>query len=171
LATLVAYATVSAPSWWDRRERLKASPALAAGSLALVAGVFLQIVLGAVMRHQQAGLIIYDFPLNYGHILPTFYSPLVALNFAHRVGGWLLATLGAGFAGRIAFDRGLDPWVRRPAALFLGAVLAQFLLGACVVWTHLTEPVLTSAHVVGGSVLLSTAVVLALRLRRLSVEA
>jgi heme A synthase len=53
----------------------------------------------------------------------------------------------------------------------LGAVLAQFALGACVVWTHLTVPVLTSFHVVGGSVVFTSLVVLALRLRRLAGEA
>jgi len=168
LATLVAYATVSAPGWHSAAPRAKAPMGLALGAAALALGVFVQIVVGAVMRHQQAGIIIYDFPLSYGHIIPPFYNGLVALNFAHRVGGWLLASLGGGFALRVAVDRSLDPWVRRPAGLFLGAVLAQFLLGASVVWTRLELPVLTSAHVLGGSALLCTAMVLALRLRSLS---
>src|ERR1700740_221392 len=32
--------------------------------------VFLQLVLGASMRHSHAGLSIPDFPLNYGHLFP-----------------------------------------------------------------------------------------------------
>jgi heme a synthase len=168
LATLVAYATVSAPGWLETAPRIKAAGSLAWGAAVLSAGVFVQIVLGAVMRHQGAGLAIPDFPGNDGRILPTFDSPLVVMNFAHRCGAWLLLSLGGGFALRLATDRGLDPWARKPAAFFLAAVFVQFLLGACAVWTRLSMPWLTSAHVVGGSVLLCSSLVLALRLRFLS---
>jgi cytochrome c oxidase assembly protein subunit 15 len=167
-ALLVSYATVSAPGWWSHAHRKPAPAALAAWSKALVALVYAQILLGAAMRHQQAGLIIYDFPLSYGRIIPPFYNGLVALNFAHRCGAWLLATLGLGFAWRVASDASLDPWVRRPAWVLLGAISVQFLLGASAVWTHLEYPVLTSAHVLGGSLVFTSAVVLALRLHRVS---
>jgi heme A synthase len=90
------------------------------------------------------------------------------VNFAHRVGGWLLVSLGGTFALRVALDRDVDPWARRPAAFFAGAVVAQFLLGASVVLTHLEWPVLTSVHVLGGSVLLASSLVLAIRLRALA---
>jgi len=168
LAILVAYATVSAPGWVAPLPRAKAPAVLAHAAAGLAALVFVQIVAGAVMRHQGAGLIIGDFPLNNGRLIPEFSSWLVALNFAHRCGAWLLACLGGGFALSVAFNRALDPWVRKPAAFFLAAVLVQFLLGACVVWTRLGMPALTSAHVVGGSLLLCSSLVLALRLRRLS---
>lgn len=168
LATLVAYATVSSPGWLASAPRAKAPAGLALAAAALSALVFVQIILGAVMRHQGAGLIINDFPLNNGRIIPEFSSWLVALNFAHRCGAWLLACLGGGFALSVACKQGLDPWVRRPAAFLLAALLGQFLLGACAVWTHLALPALTSAHVVGGSVLLCSSLVLALRLRHLS---
>lgn len=167
-ALLVAYATVAAPGWWSTAPRRPAPRALAAQAAALVGLVYLQILLGAAMRHQQAGLIIYDFPLSYGRVIPEFHNALVALNFSHRVGGWAIALWGGWLAWRVARDRGLDRWVRGPAALLLGAVLAQFLLGASVVWTGLRLPLLTSAHVLGGSVVLTSALVLALRLRRLS---
>jgi cytochrome c oxidase assembly protein subunit 15 len=133
-----------------------------------VALVYAQIMLGAAMRHQQAGLIIYDFPLSYGRIIPPFHNGLVALNFAHRVGAWVLATAGAVFAWRIANDASLDRWARQPAWVFVGAVGIQFLLGASVVWTKLTHPVLTSAHVLGGSLVFTSAVVLALRLNHVA---
>lgn len=167
-ALLVAYATVSAPGWWSTAPRLGAPRSLANGAKLLVALVYVQIILGAAMRHQQAGLIIYDFPLSYGRVIPEFYNGLVALNFAHRVGAWVLALGGSAFAWRVASDRSLDLWVRRPAQLFLAAVLLQFLLGASAVWTALRVPLLTSAHVLGGSVVFTSAVVLALRLHRVS---
>jgi len=168
LATLVAYATVSAPGWAQRRSYSRISARFSWAAMGLVVLVFTQIVVGAVMRHQQAGFIIPDFPLSYGHIIPTFYNGLVALNFAHRVGGTLLLTLGGAFALRVAMDSKVDLWARRPAQLLAGVILAQFMLGASVVWTHLQMPVLTSVHVLGGSVLLATSVVLAIRLRALA---
>jgi cytochrome c oxidase assembly protein subunit 15 len=166
-AALVAYATVSAPGWGQAGRR-PGSPARARQAEALVALAFVQIVLGAAMRHQHAGLIISDFPLSYGRVIPEFYNGLVALNFSHRVGGWLLAGLGSALAVAVWRDPAADAWVKAPAKVLLAAVLLQFLLGACVVWTHLTEPVLTSCHVVGGSVVFTSLVVLALRLRRLA---
>jgi cytochrome c oxidase assembly protein subunit 15 len=167
LAALVAYAAVSAPGWRvETRGRASKSAVRWAWALALL--VYLQIVLGAVLRHQSAGLVIFDFPLNYGRIIPPFYTWLVALNFAHRVGGWLLACGGSWLSARLVRDPSLDPWARRPAALFLGAVVVQFFLGAGAVWTRLTWPWLTSLHVLGGSLLLGTSVVLALRITRLA---
>ena len=168
LATLVAYATVSAPGWRAKDTLPKVSSGLAWAASGLVALVYTQIVVGAVMRHQNAGLIITDFPLNNGRVIPDFYNWLVAVNFAHRCGGWLLVSLGGTFALRVALDRGIAPWARRPAAFFAGAVVAQFLLGASVVLTHLEWPVLTSVHVLGGSVLLASSLVLAIRLRALA---
>jgi cytochrome c oxidase assembly protein subunit 15 len=168
LATLVAYATVSAPGWEAGKKLRRAPKWLAWAALGLVALVFTQIVVGAVMRHQNAGLIISDFPLNNGQVIPVFFNWLVAVNFAHRVGAWLLVGLGGLFTLRVARDARVDTWARRPAAFFAGAVLVQFLLGASVVLTHLELPVLTSVHVLGGSVLLASSLVLAIRLRALA---
>jgi cytochrome c oxidase assembly protein subunit 15 len=169
-ATLVAYATVTAPGWFVTG-RKPATRMQAMKVEALVALAYVQIILGAAMRHQHAGLIIHDFPLSYGQLIPPFYNGLVALNFSHRVGAWLLLILGVSVAVQVLRSPNADPWVKQPAKVLLGAVLLQFTLGACVVWTHLTEPVLTSFHVLGGSALFTSLVVLALRLRRLAGEA
>ena len=120
------------------------------------------------MRHQHAGLAIPDFPASYGGVIPNFYNWLVALNFAHRCGAWLLVSAGIGLALRVAADKSLDPWLRQPAWVLLGAIAVQFLLGACVVWTQLGLHILTSAHVLGGAVVFTSALVLALRLGRAS---
>lgn len=167
-ALLVSYATVAAPGWWSTAPRMAAPKALALQAKLLVALVFTQIVLGAAMRHLQAGLIIYDFPLSYGRVIPPFHNGLVVLNFSHRVGAWLIAAWGGWFAFKVATDAGLDRWVRLPAKVLLGAIGVQFFLGASVVWTGLRMPLLTSAHVLGGSLLFTSAVVLALRLHRVS---
>src|SRR5436190_18010061 len=50
------------------------------------AAIYLQIVIGATMRHTGAGLAIPDFPLSFGHLVPTHWDPKIAIHFAHRVG-------------------------------------------------------------------------------------
>ncbi|MGH7441312.1 MAG: COX15/CtaA family protein, partial [bacterium] len=163
LGILVVYATVRAPGW-ARTDRSSAKRTLAWLAVALVALIYCQIIAGAIMRHQNAGLAIVGFPLNSGQVIPVFYSWLVAVNFAHRIGAWLLVSLGTAFALRVALDRSLDSWVRRPAALFIAAVLVQFALGASVVLTRLQYPILTSCHVLVGAGLFAISLVLCLRL-------
>ncbi len=167
-ALLVSLAVVSAPGWASTAPRRGVESSLATKAAWLVTLVYAQIVIGAVVRHQHAGLIIYDFPLSYGRIIPPFYSPLVVLNFAHRLGGWLIFFAAWALGWRLLRDGEMDRWVRRPALILVLAVTAQFFLGASAVWTKLTIPALTSSHVLGGSVVFTSALVLALRLRRLS---
>ena len=49
--------------------------------------IFLQLLVGAVMRHDKAGLAIPDFPLALGRVVPPLTSFPVAIHFAHRVVG------------------------------------------------------------------------------------
>jgi hypothetical protein len=52
-------------------------------ALAATALIFLQLGLGATMRHEHAGLAIPDFPLAYGKILPdTSAASIAAINQA-----------------------------------------------------------------------------------------
>ena len=48
--------------------------------------IYLQIVVGATMRHTGAGLAIPDFPLMFGQLIPPHWDPKIAIHFAHRVG-------------------------------------------------------------------------------------
>jgi cytochrome c oxidase assembly protein subunit 15 len=53
--------------------------------LATTVLIFLQLVLGATMRHQHAGLAIPDFPLAYGKVWPDTSASAVARYNANRV--------------------------------------------------------------------------------------
>ena len=55
-------------------------------ALVTLATVYLQIVVGATMRHTDAGLAIPDFPWMFGHLVPDHWDPKIAIHFAHRVG-------------------------------------------------------------------------------------
>ena len=70
----VAIAVVTSRSWRDRapaslRAAYAASP-VARMAAWTGAAVFLQLLIGAVMRHNKAGLAIPDFPLALGRIVP-----------------------------------------------------------------------------------------------------
>lgn len=111
---LAALTTITTSRWWieapeqvphwveaDAMHRLFTLSAIAVGL------IYLQLIIGAVMRHYEAGLAIPDFPLSYGHVLPpatpehladanrqrAFEMQLppvtqgqVWLHFAHRLG-------------------------------------------------------------------------------------
>lgn len=162
-ALLVSIAVVSAPGWQSEKGIASGPKVLA---LATVGAAFVQIVIGAVMRHENAGLIIYDFPLSYGKLIPPFYEWRVALNFAHRVGALLVLALALS-ASITALKSKASAWVKSPALALLGAVLLQVTLGAFTVWTRLQVHV-TSLHVIGASLVLASSLVLFLRLQRSS---
>jgi cytochrome c oxidase assembly protein subunit 15 len=155
----VAIAVVTSRTWRDREPRsLRA--AYAASPVARVAAatgavVFLQLLVGAVMRHTKAGLAIPDFPLSLGRVVPPLTAFPVAIHFAHRVGALVVAISVALCVVR-AFRSG-----RRGVAktsLWLAAlVLSQITLGAATVLTG-KDVVLTTAHVATGALLLGSTV-------------
>jgi cytochrome c oxidase assembly protein subunit 15 len=57
--------------------------------------VYLQLVLGALMRHMGAGLAIPDFPLAFGRLVPPLETSAVVVHFLHRLGA-LAVTLCVG---------------------------------------------------------------------------
>ena len=120
--------------------------------------VFLQLLIGAVMRHTKAGLSIPDFPLSLGRLIPPLDTFPVAIAFAHRAWAVVVTilvavTLAAAFrSGRSGVSR---------ASLALGAVLVlQIGLGAATVLSRKSVAV-TTAHVATGALLLGVAVALA----------
>jgi cytochrome c oxidase assembly protein subunit 15 len=147
----VAIAVVTSPRWEPVAGKKGPLPRLAAWT---VSAVFLQLAIGAVMRHTKAGLAIPDFPLSLGWVVPPLDSFPVAIAFAHRA--WALAVAGLVFATVVAAFRA----GRRRTGLFLGAlVLAQIALGALTVLSR-KNVAITTAHVATGALLLGTSLAL-----------
>jgi len=139
--------------------------------------VFLQLMIGATMRHQHAGLAIPDFPLAYGKLWPAMDSDAIAtynarriettaanpitaaqvgLQMAHR----LLALMILVSVGTVAWrtrrtQQEIGLWLRRLASLWLGLILFQIVLGAWTVWSGKAADVAT-AHVLVGALSLVT---------------
>jgi len=124
--------------------------------------VYLQILIGATMRHTGAGLAIPDFPLMFGGIVPDHWDARIAIHFAHRVGALVVTVLVIATTVAV-FSRQSDrAELARPAALIVALVAAQITLGA---WTVLSrrDPWINSFHVVVGALVLTTSLVITLR--------
>lgn len=130
----------------------------------LTAAVFLQIVIGALMRHLGAGLAIPDWPLSFGKVVPPLTSLEIATNFAHRTWGLVVAALILGFAP-VVFRR-VNGGVRTVYAVLVAAVTLQVALGGATVLLE-KAPLLTSFHVVTGAFVLANTLIFALGAHRI----
>jgi heme a synthase len=151
--TLIAIATVTSREWIAEESPppREDDSGVRAAAFVATAAVFVQLVLGAVMRHIGAGLAIPDFPTSFGRWLPPLGSLPVAVHFSHRLGALLV--LGLVVRLVLAARRAEDRRFRRPATWLLGLVLAQVALGAATVLTgKAVAP--TTTHVAAGAAVL-----------------
>jgi heme a synthase len=134
-------------------------------TIATTAWIYAQILIGATMRHTDAGLAIPDFPLAFGHIIPPQWDPKIAIHFAHRVGALVASVLIIATAGHVFYHHRRRGDLVRPTILLLVLLTMQIALGA---YTILTEKhyVINSLHVITGAGVLVTSLVLALRAHR-----
>ena len=136
--------------------------------------IFLQLVLGATMRHQHAGLAISDFPLAHGRLWPamdadsvarynqqrvevTAANPITAfqigLQMAHRALALVILVCVGVVVG---WSRATgSPQLRRLAVFWLALIFIQAGLGAWTIWSHKAADVAT-LHVLAGALSLVT---------------
>jgi cytochrome c oxidase assembly protein subunit 15 len=163
----VTLAVCTAPSWHAPLTLAadRGQPPLRWLTTVATAAVFLQLFLGALMRHTGAGLAIPDFPLAFGRLWPPLESPAVVIHFLHRLGA-VLVTLCVGWTvARILQQYRAEKRLTRPALLVMGLVVLQLTLGALSIWTRRAVLPMT-AHVAVGAAVLATSLVLALRIYR-----
>jgi cytochrome c oxidase assembly protein subunit 15 len=162
----ISIALVTSPGWhtppeagWvnDRTLRLVATTTTVL--------IYTQILLGATMRHANAGLAIPDFPLVFGGLVPPHWTPQIAIHYAHRVGALVVATAIFATAGHVWFHHPDRKELRRPATLLATLVLVQVSLGGLIIWTQ-KDVAINTAHVVTGALVLGTSLVLTLRAHR-----
>ncbi|MDP2654198.1 MAG: COX15/CtaA family protein [Candidatus Omnitrophota bacterium] len=144
--------------------------------------IYLQLILGAVMRHTASGLAIPDFPKMGDRWFPPFDSSMLAwindwrfmnnyesvtlhqvgIHFLHR----LMAGILAGFLIWINLTtflrQNVAPRIAKTILAIDGLVLLQISLGILTVWTQ-KAPTMTSLHVVTGAATLALSVLLVLR--------
>ena len=127
--------------------------------------VYVQVLVGAIMRHTGAGLAIPDFPLAFGHLVPPEWSWPIAIHFGHRVGAVLVTLAVIATAGHVLVHHRQRLELRRLAWLLIGLVTVQFTLGALTVLSE-RQVGINTAHVATGAALLATVVLLTLLVHR-----
>jgi cytochrome c oxidase assembly protein subunit 15 len=175
----VALIALFTSRWWIEGAAGFAPPKWTGRTLAICALIFCQLLLGATMRHEHAGLSIDDFPLAYGQVWPKVDAASVAaynherlarnefttsalyinIQMAHRVGAVLIVCGILAAAAAIWATAGTAGILRRWSAAWVGLVFVQFLLGACTIWTNKAADVAT-AHVAVGALTLVTGALL-----------
>jgi cytochrome c oxidase assembly protein subunit 15 len=158
---VVSIALFTSRGWMSADDRAD-DPVLRITATATTALVYVQILVGAVMRHSGAGLAIPDFPLMFGGILPDRWDAAIAVHFAHRLGALVVTAAILATAGHVWFHHRRRPTLVRPAALLLVLVAIQLTLGALTVLTARAVWI-NSLHLVGGALVLATSLVLTLR--------
>jgi heme a synthase len=156
-------ARVTVPSPWTKR------------AWGLVGLVFLQILLGALVAGNDAGLVYNDWPLMNGYLFPRDYAgqglwgtlahSQAAVQFHHRLAGYAL--LVAAIATMIGAQRSryLAPTSRYLAVVLCVGVCLQAVLGIATLMTHV--PVwLGMLHQVTAAVILVVVTAFAWRVRR-----
>jgi cytochrome c oxidase assembly protein subunit 15 len=138
--------------------------------------IFCQLIIGATMRQQHAGLAIPDFPLAYGKIWPDTgaaavqsynehrmdvmaENPITAfqiiLQMVHRLVALAICVLTVACVWQARRRLGKKDLLTKLALFWLVLILGQILLGAATIWSNKAADVAT-AHVLGGALSLVT---------------
>jgi heme a synthase len=147
---------------------------------ATTALILFQLILGATMRHQHAGLSIRDFPLAYGKLWPatdpasiahynehrieaTAINPVTAfqiqLQMVHRIVA-VLILLAVGWCAWKAWRKFPGP-LAKISAFWICLILCQATLGAATILTDKAADVAT-LHVLVGALSLATGAALSI---------
>ncbi|HEY1923382.1 MAG TPA: COX15/CtaA family protein [Tepidisphaeraceae bacterium] len=186
---IATYCVLTSRFWVEGRYRAKHQlPAVRKIwrlAVATVAVILAQLIVGAIMRHSDAGLAIPDFPTSYGHLLPptkidsafrqeaihrfglnlglsrvTLFQ--IWIHFTHRVGAVLVSIAVISLATMILLRLRNQPSFSRLGYLALLLLVAQVTLGILTVLMRKPADI-ASAHVAVGSLLLVTNWVIAVR--------
>ena len=188
LSMVVLLAMVTSASWVDGAPRRPepAGRSLRRLALATTVVIALQLIIGAVMRHSEAGLAIPDFPTMFGSWLPPLSDSalasanreLIALDLEpvtrmqmlshllHRLGALVVSVMVVWSVVRVMRNYRDVAELRRPAWMLLALLVVQATLGILTILTE-KQFTITSFHVVNGAATLVTSLMLTVRARHL----
>ena len=165
----LAIAMVTGKQWELQRTKRTEKTKFGVRTLSLlsVIAIFCQLMIGAVMRHTFSGLAIPTFPFApNGSVIPEFTSFGVAINFAHRVGAFVVTII------LFLTAKSLFRWHPREKSLIIPMMLAMFLLGlqimlgAITIWSSKAVTP-TTLHVSCGAAILGTMVYIMIKSRHI----
>jgi cytochrome c oxidase assembly protein subunit 15 len=149
-------------------------------TLASTGLILVQLVFGATMRHQHAGLAVPDFPLAYGQIWPpmdgasltrinsqrasieqpkSITAFQIGLHMAHRLVALSIVFLVGNVAWKTRRELGATALQAKLSLAWLAIICIQASLGATIVWSNKAADVAT-AHVLVGALTLLTGSIL-----------
>ena len=128
--------------------------------------IFLQLILGALVRHTGAGLSIPDFPLAFGRLVPPVLEGPILIAYLHRLGALVVTFYVVWLVARVFRSHRDEPGLARPALALALLLLVQIALGGATVLMQLAVLPAT-AHVVTGALILATSLLITLRSFRL----
>jgi heme A synthase len=132
---------------------LRGGGASVRGWATLVAGlVFVQSVLGGLVRHMDAGMACPDAPLCLGQLVPPLVNAPITLHFFHRMLGLVVAVAVCALAYRLHTST-LPQRVRRWGLVAAALVLTQVALGFASVLTVLAVVPVSLHTLVAASLL------------------
>ncbi len=166
--------------WQNTREFAESLPQRAKTvSIVLTVTIFLQLVIGALVRHTQAGLAIPDFPLAFGQFIPPFGNlpnnpnapfPLtdgevflkVLVHYAHRLVGFLIF----GLVTYLYIKYRKSPIAGKFYSVLMGLTSLQIILGGINIWSG-KSVLATIPHVVVGALILASSILVSLWVYRM----
>jgi heme a synthase len=177
LALLVVIAIVTT-GFWQSLPKITINPnkfapiRTLAGAITLA--IYVQLALGATMRHQHRDLSILDFPTVNGAWIPDTSATALAkinawrdarglsdvdafqiwLQMTHRFVALLIAIGVIAFCSRVWKDARQVPVLKRLSIWWVVFLLVQLTLGAWTIWSNKAADIAT-AHVAVGAVMLS----------------
>ena len=182
-ALVVVIALVTSPAWHRHvRTELASISTTRVFAIGTTAMILLQLVIGAWMRHSNAGLAIPEFPLSYGHLAPPAdreslqgindlrlslnLAPVdlgqIWIHYAHRLGAMLVMLFSLATTIHVLRTYRSEQRLREAAVILLLLVLFQVFLGALTVLMRKGVEV-TTAHVAVGALVLAESVLLTVR--------
>ena len=171
LCVLALLALAIAPSWkvplgsQAAREQVRSWKPWA---WMLTGAVYVQLLLGAAMRHLGAGLAIPTFPLTpEGTLIPQVHNALVDLHLTHRMWALVVTGLALIVVTKIFTSLRAERRLLRPAVWLIVLLAMQISLGASIIWLK-RPPLPTSLHVLAGAAILMISFILAVRGSRFS---
>ncbi len=177
LALLVVIALVTT-SFWRSLDEIGTSPKKFAPirslAIAITLAIYVQLALGATMRHQHRDLSILDFPTANGAWIPNTSATALAkvnawrdarglsdvdtfqiwLQMTHRFVALLIAIGVIAFCSRIRRDARHVPALKKLSMWWIAFLLVQLTLGAWTIWSNKAADIATT-HVAVGAVMLS----------------
>jgi cytochrome c oxidase assembly protein subunit 15 len=146
-------------------------------AIATTITIYIQLALGATMRHQHRDLAILDFPTAYGAWIPDTSSKAIArinawrdtqalsdvnafqiwLQMVHRFGAVLVAVGAIALWSAVRKSGVHVPLLRRLSNTLVGLVICQIALGAWTIWSNKAADIATT-HVAFGALIFAVSV-------------